>query len=321
MKKLFSWLLAAMLLVSMLPTRAAGKLDIKQVDELNPVAGDTAIIFTNGTAADVDVSVEVYDQAARMALTTLHFTVPAGATYEMPSSVYKMLPEKGNINLYRYNITASGGVKKTLYIAQRVTGYDSYNQPTYEQVRNARWQNNTASSFGPHFRDLTPGLTDLWYMFTPLDLTRQGRQTYELVATNMWVIGEVYVDVQGDTVLITYHNYYDGKGGNTETDHEYLNIFGSYQDVVIPNDVPARSYIDPATKFRFGVPFSIQYDLSGDTNVLMSVRNVVNYWRFPKPSNTEFRRFWENTDENASLRQSMLLMMDPIALPPAIPVK
>jgi hypothetical protein len=135
----------------------------------------------------------------------------------------------------------------------------------------------------------------------------------------MYVIGEVYVDVSGDTVLITYHNYYDGKGGNTEQKQEYLNIFGSYQDVVIPNDVSLKSYIDPFTKFRFGVPFSIQFDLNGDTNVLMSVRNVVSYWKFPKPVNTEFRRFWENSPANAALRNSMLLLMDPIVMPTFAP--
>ena len=48
-----------------------------------------------------------------------------------------------------------------------------------------------------------------------LNLSVQGRQTYELVGSNMYVIGEVYVDVYGDTLTVTYHNYYDGKGGNT----------------------------------------------------------------------------------------------------------
>lgn len=320
MKKLLSLMLAVLMVVSAIPALAEGKVKITQAkDSYDPQTGATALTVENGTAADITVTVEVYDEAAKITIHTINFVVPAGTSFEMPSALYKALPEKGDINTYRYKITTSNNVKQTFYFAQKLVKYDEFNNPIYEQLINKRYANNTASSFGPHFRDLTPSLTDLWYMFTPLDLTRQGRQTYELVASNMYVIGEVYVDVSGDTVLITYHNYYDGKGGNTEQKQEYLNIFGSYQDVVIPNDEPLKSYIDPFTKFRFGVPFSIQFDLNGDTNVLMSVRNVVSYWKFPKPVNTEFRRFWENSPANAALRNSMLLLMDPIVMPTFAP--
>ncbi|HHT15586.1 MAG TPA: hypothetical protein GXZ86_06880 [Clostridiales bacterium] len=321
MKKLFALLLAVLMIVSAVPALAQGKVSITQTkDVFDPQTGATALMVKNETTADISVTVEVYDEASKIVNQTIPFYVPAGTSFEMPSALYKALPEKGNINTYYYKIATSNNVKTKLYFAQKLVGYDQYNNPIYEQHVNTFYNNNTVSSFGPHFRDLTPELTNLWYMFTPLDLTRQGRQTYELVASNIYVIGEVHVDVAGDTVVITYHNYYDGKGGNTEQKHEYLNIFGSYGDVVIPNDVPLKSYVDPVTKFRFGVPFSIQYDLGGDTNVLMSIRNVVSYYRFPRPVNTEFRRFWENSAANSNLRSSMLSLMDPIVMPSSPPV-
>ncbi len=313
MKKLFALLLAVLMIVSAVPALAQGKVSITQTkDVFDPQTGATALMVKNETTADISVTVEVYDEASKIVNQTIPFYVPAGTSFEMPSALYKALPEKGNINTYYYKIATSNNVKTKLYFAQKLVGYDQYNNPIYEQHVNTFYNNNTVSSFGPHFRDLTPELTNLWYMFTPLDLTRQGRQTYELIASNMYVIGEVYVDVYGDTVTITYHNYYDGQGGETKTRQEFLGLYGSYAEVVLPSDVPVKSYINPPTRFAFGMPFSIQYDLGDDTNVLMLVRNVVDYWRYPLPVDTEFARFWATSPGNKAMRESMLSMMDPI---------
>lgn len=316
MKKLISILLLAALALSLTPAMAASSISVTPVKEFDfPDYLGEADAFTlqNQTAAALNVDIDVYDQAEKKNVQTIHLTLnPGDAPLAVKARVYKNLPKKGSINLYRYTITASDGFKTQLFYAQKLTGYDTYNHPLYQQVQNVRFRNNTATSFGPHFRDTTPGLTKLWYMYTPLDLTRQGRSTYELIGSNMYVIGEVYVDVFGDTVTVTYHNFYDGKGGNTETTTEFLGIYHSYQDVEIPNDTPLKSYNNPNTNFRFGVPFSIQYDLKGDTRVLMLVRNVVDYWRFPRPTDTELRRIWENSPENTALRNDMMRIMDPI---------
>lgn len=316
MKKLLSLILLAALALTFIPAMAADSVKVTQVKEFDfPDFQGEADVFTlqNQTAAPLDITVDVYDQAEKKNVQTIHLTLnPGDAPLAVKARVYKSLPKKGSINLYRYTVKASDGFQTQLFYAQKLIGYDAYNNPIYQQIHNARLRNNTATSFGPHFRDTTPGLTDLWYMYTPLDLTKQGRSTYELVASNMYVLGEVYVDVYGDTVTVTYHNFYDGKGGNTETAKEFLGIYHSYQDVQIPNDTPLKAYNNPPTNFRFGVPFSIQYDLQGDTRVLMLVRNVVDYWRFPRPTDTELRRIWENSPENTALRSDMMRIMDPI---------
>ena len=173
-------------------------------------------------------------------------------------------------------------------------------------VEKATWYpNNTACSFGPAFRDVRPALTDKWYLFTPIDLTKQGRQTFEYVASNMYVIGEVYVDVNGDAVRVTYHNYYADQGGNTETLTEFFTFFPDLKSV---KDVNPETMDDLG--FRFGQEISIAEDLDGDTNVLLFVRNQVTYCDYVTNSH-KLTRFWPNLPERKALRQQMQAMMDP----------
>lgn len=173
-------------------------------------------------------------------------------------------------------------------------------------VEKATWYpNNTACSFGPQFRETRPGLTDKWYMFTPINLTRQGRQEFDYVASNLYVIGKVYVDVMGDSVTVTYENLDAEKGGNTETLSEYFTIFP---------DLKSVTNVEPETMedlgFRFGQSISIQNDLAGDTNVLLFVRNRVTYCDYVTNSR-KLTRFWINHPDRVAVRNAMLAMMDP----------
>ena len=176
--------------------------------------------------------------------------------------------------------------------------------PTVTIERNSLYTDNTACSFGPAFRDVQPGLTDKWYTFTPLDLTEQGRQTYEYVASNMYVIGEVYVDVLGDSVTVTYHNYYEDQEGKTKTLAEYFTIFP---------DLDSVTGVEPETMddigFRFGQAISIRKDLEGDTNVLLFIRNRVTYSTYVTDKN-KLTRFWPNLPERVRIRDTMLEIMD-----------
>ena len=170
--------------------------------------------------------------------------------------------------------------------------------------RESWYPNNTACSFGPLFRDMRPALTDKWYMFTPLDLREQGTFEYEYIASNMYVIGKVYVDVQGDQVCVTYKNFYENQKGKTETQTEYLNFFHNLKSV---KDVDPESLGESG--FAFGRPFSISQDLKGDKKVLMFVRNVVTYSTYPTPQH-QLRRFWPNLSERKALRQELIRKMD-----------
>lgn len=318
MKKLLTMLLAVALVFGLMPGIAnatvTDTLTIEQAKDFTFTdisLMEDAFTITNKSPHTVNLTIEAYDQADRVVVETINLAIDAGAApVTVQARVYKMLVNNGDLNTYTYRIRSANGYRKNLYIAQKLV-ITKDNEITYNQYINVYYYHNTVSSMGPRFRDVTPELTDLWYMFTPIDLTLQGRQTFELIASNMYVIGEVYVDVAGDMVTVTYHNFYDGKGGTTETISEFLNFFNAYVEVDIPNDIPVKEHEMLPTMFAFGRPFSITQDLGGDANVLMFIRNVINYYRFPTPTR-EFRRYYENNEENAVRRDHMLRMMDPI---------
>lgn len=56
-------------------------------------------------------------------------------------------------------------------------------------------------SIGPRFSDET-GLTDDWFMFAPVDVSKEGSQTFDLIAGDMHKIGTVTVKVKSGNVTV-----------------------------------------------------------------------------------------------------------------------
>lgn len=317
MKKILTLALSALLMIGLIPAPALAQdaINLVPVKEFRfPSESSVADVFTlqNTGAADVTATVEVYDQAARHTIQTSDVHLPAGGDpVPYQAYVYKPLTRNGEVNTYRYTIRIPGGSTRRLYYGQKLTITTDSNGTqihVYDQITNSYYPRNTVSAFGPHFRDVTPNLTKLWYMFTPVDLSIQGRQTFVLVASNMYEVGEAYVDVNGDTVVVTYSLFHEDKEDfTTERLSEFVTFYNAYTDVTIvePEDMPAPS------NFAFGQPFSILNHLGGDTNVLMFIRNRITYYEFPAP-NSAYIRFWENNPEYKARREAMLQMMDPI---------
>ena len=213
---------------------------------------------------------------------------------------------------YAAGMTANKPIKRlraSFGMDGKVYTYDLYytlnpKDDTVSVERNTWFTKNTACSFGPAFRDVKPGLTESWYTFTPLNLSYPGRQVYEYVASNMYIIGEVYVDVAGDTVTVSYHNFYEKQRGNTKTLEEYFTLF---------HDLDSVSEVEPeklgASRFAFGQPISIEKDLEGDDHVLLFVRNRVTYTTYPTDT-AKLTRFWPNLPERVEKRNFMMTMMN-----------
>lgn len=228
--------------------------------------------------------------------------VTAGSTLTWPVPYYDAGRDSGK-NARRMNAVFSMDGKEygyTLYY-----NYGTKDGAPVVTVEGATWySDNTACSFGPAFRDIAPKLTDKWYLFTPIDLTVQGRQEFDYIASNMYIIGKVYVDVGGDNVVVTYHNYYDSEGGNTRTESEFLYFFPDLDSVAVvePEEMGIEGY-------RFGQAISIENDLGGDTNVLLFVRNRVSYCDYVTNSR-KLTRFWPNLDERKEMREQMITLMN-----------
>lgn len=176
-------------------------------------------------------------------------------------------------------------------------------QDTLDKLRRAYrpkqkdYDNNTVCSFGPQFREVSPRLTDLWYMFTPVDLSRDGTQTFDLIAGNMFVIGEVAVKVQNGKFQVDYHY----NGPRIEIGREYFQIFSDYESIRAQNldDFHAQK------RFSYGRAYSIADKLEGDTDVILFVCNTVT---FKKTTPGIFGYYSTNPDRVAQ-REAMLEMI------------
>lgn len=177
----------------------------------------------------------------------------------------------------------------------------------YAKTATAIYRNNTVCTFGIHLRDIMPKLTDKWYTVTPIDLSKNGTQSFELIASNMWIIGQVNVTVDGDSVLIDRDIILEGIG-RTKILSEYLNIFPDLNSIT-PEALEDDGLYGKG--YSFGEPISIEKDLGGDTNVLLYVRNVATF--HPRVSDTRFlERMWENLPHRINQRNAMNEMMDPL---------
>ena len=304
LRSLLPLLLAAALLTAACPALAAdAPLAIQYLGDVTLDAGQSANVLKTviHAAASGTVVYTLTDTAnSAIVYTETKSNVAAGQEIFWPAPYYDQ------------GLTAAKPVKR-LRASFAMDGktytynlYYNYNarEGSVTIERNTWYSNNTACSFGPAFRDARPGMTELWYTFTPVDLTIQGRQTFEYIASNMYVIGQVYVDVFGDSVTVTYHNYFEAQGGNTETLAEFFTFF---HDLASVGEVEPERMADRG--FMFGRPVSIRQDLQGDTNVLLFVRNRVTYSTYAV-STHKLERYWPNLPERAALRSRMLNLMD-----------
>ena len=137
--------------------------------------------------------------------------------------------------------------------------------PTKEPEMTDKRYNQTVCSLGIRFRDIKPELTRKWYMFTPIDLSHNGTQSFDLIVGNAAYIGSVTVDVQGDKFTVNY------KLNRSVQERDIALTFLS--DLVSVTDVEIKNL----NIFAFGEEISIVDDLGGDTNVLLYILGHVDY--------------------------------------------
>jgi len=125
----------------------------------------------------------------------------------------------------------------------------------------------TTCSEGIRFRDLENPLTDYWYMFTPIDLSVEGEQTFDLIAGNIHKIGTVTVVVKEGTVTVSYEL---ANRSAIEVFEEFVTILPSLEGMT-------ELDFDALTAYEFDKAISIQDQLGGDTKVLLLIRNLVRY--------------------------------------------
>ena len=159
------------------------------------------------------------------------------------------------------------------------------------------YDNNTVCSFGPQFRDVSPRMTDLWYMFTPLDLSEEGTQTFDLIASNMFVVGEVVVTVKDGRVQVDYH--YNSR--KIEIGREYFNIFPDYKSI----EESDLENLHLNKRFSYGQAYSIKDKLDGDTDVILFVCNTATF----KKTTSGVGEYYKTHPDRVQQREKMLEMI------------
>ncbi len=98
-------------------------------------------------------------------------------------------------------------------------------EPDYDY----KWYpNNTMGVAGYSLRDM--GITDKWYNVVPVNLTENGIYKIPLCASNMVVIGNAIVTVNGDEVTVTYETQH-ATPGNLTINSECVKWFKSIDEI------------------------------------------------------------------------------------------
>ena len=157
------------------------------------------------------------------------------------------------------------------------------------------YDNNSVCAFGPQFRDVSGKLTKEWYMFTPVDLSRDGTQTFELIAANMHVVGSVRVTVENGRFTVDYT--YNSKA--IKPGREYFTFFKDFESIT-------RKDMDNFKKhYTYGKTYSIEEKLGGDTDVILFVCNTATY----RATASGLVRYYSSNPAREQLREAMLDMI------------
>ena len=160
-------------------------------------------------------------------------------------------------------------------------------------VTTVYYSNRTVCSFGPRFRDEST-LTNEWYRFTPVDLSVDGTQTYDLIAYDRYVVGQVVLTVADGTVTVEC-NYVSKR---VQVNEEFLTFLYSIEET---------DTLDPEKLigYSFGEPISIEEDLNGDTKLLLYINNVISF-----NSDMPIQRIYPDSDWFESQVDELKVNMD-----------
>ena len=172
-----------------------------------------------------------------------------------------------------------------------------------EKAKLTHYPNNTICVAGLTLREADPSLPDKWYNVLPVDLTRDGRSVYQLVISNMFYIGELYVDVWGDEVTVSCDLV-------DLTAVQPLQSYGRWFTSL--RDITSASIESSEGGFAFGQPLSIADDLGGADTALLFIRSKASYYQ-PFRDGTTLTRYWRNLDEWKEFRQGLQELMPRVA--------
>lgn len=117
-------------------------------------------------------------------------------------------------------------------------------------------------SLGLRLRDVQPEKTDKWYMLTPLDLTQEGEYSYPLIADDKYIVGEIKVRLQDDSLTLSCRLF----SSRSEILKPSIRFFGNL------DEVSEKALETRKGSISFDNPMSIKHYFKDASYVLMSIR-------------------------------------------------
>lgn len=305
MKKLVAFVLSLVMLMSIVTVAGAtstylfGRVDNTLYLDADGTAQLTYRILYNGSGKTT-VTASLYDHETKKTYGAGTYTAVSGKRFDFYNGAVDGL-KANHSHRITLHLKDANGKKAAITFYQTLVHSKNGHHVIQEQA--TAFDRNTACSDGPHFRDLRKSLTDKWYTFSVVDLTQQGTQTFELIASNLFKVGTVKVDVFGDEFAVTYEYDYADQDSSIKPINEFFTIF---------HDLKSVKTVDPEKikdGMTFGKTYSIKDDLGGDTTIMLFVRNMLSYTNYPIDT-VRLNRWWPNAEPYKSRHQAMLELLN-----------
>lgn len=169
----------------------------------------------------------------------------------------------------------------------------------FRELDTITYPNATLCAFGPRLKEsnLYPNYSDKWYMFTPFDASMNGTQTYELVAADSVIVGDVTLTIRDGYLTIDYTL----KGGDAiRVNLEFFTVLNRINDLSTYEPEGLMSM-----KINRNQAINLNEMFPGDTRLVLyfcsrcSVRN-----------NPAFRSLAYNSTPHRALLSQMISLMD-----------
>ena len=160
------------------------------------------------------------------------------------------------------------------------------------------FNNNTLCAFGPRLRDvnLYPYDTDLWYMFTPIDVSQDGQQTFDMVVSNTYIVGTLTITVKEGFLTVDYKL----NGNSIDVTTEFFTILHQIDDIHQYEPEQLMAY-----RMNVKQPINLAEHFGDDRNLVLYFCSRCDY-----QYNSRFIRLNYDSPTHQAIVHSMLSIMD-----------
>ena len=168
-----------------------------------------------------------------------------------------------------------------------------------EKIGTITYPSATLCAFGPRLKEsnLYPNYSDRWYMFTPFDASMNGSQTYELVAADSVIVGDVTLNIRDGFLTIDYSL----KGGDA--------IRVTLEFFTVLNRIGDLSQYEPeglmGMKINRNQPINLYEKFGGDTHLVLYFCSRCSLTYSPA-----FKSLQYNSSVHKALLSTMYSLMD-----------